>query len=714
MKLYFLSIKHWLLFLLVLPLRVNGVNVNIDDIQYDIVGTKASVVSVFTDYRIKTSYIVPSMITYNGNEYTVDKIGSYAFEDKTYNSISRIKSIILPNTITTIGRKAFIGVQMTSMIIPESVTLFEKSSSEWPVSHNDAFKDCDLLTTLIYLPTKAPANWTATTYTYVPDKSSYRNPDASINDAHIIEMITFHQSTFTYTGKAPTTTWTNNVKGYTASFTMPTLKTDVGSYTEKIPVTFTKEGESFSTNVVYRYTIKPAPLTAIVHDATREYGEENPEIAVSYQGFVNGENENILTSKGTIVTNANSKSNVGTYSISVSDISALNYNITTKSGTLTITKAPLTVKIQNVTRLYGQNNPEFKLIYFGLKNGESAPEWAVTPNIHTDATQISPVGVYSIELIEGEAKNYEIAVTNGSLFINKAELNIVADNKSRPYFDSNPTLTYRCVGLMNGDSNVFTKEPSLTTTAQISSNAGNYPIIIKDAEATNYNINYTFGNLEIKKRTLTVWTNHYVREYKKENPAFSIEYLGFVNNENEETLISKPTAYTTATINSNVGEYPITISGGKAINYDFIYNNNHLTIEKTYQTLEWNQDFNNLEVYSYIELIAEATSGLDVTFTIVDGSGANIKKVGPKSFIECLKSGKITICAQQQGNSNYFESNKVYKTIHIQPSGITSAKTDLRVEYRIYNSHGIELKKIQKGINIFKFTNGEVKKVIIK
>ena len=219
---------------------------------------------------------------------------------------------------------------------------------------------------------------------------------------------------------------------------------------------------------------------------------------------------------------------------------------------------------------------------------------------------------------------------------------------------------------MNGEnSSVLTTQPTLKTNAEQTSDVGNYPITVSGTEAQNYSIAYKSGNLEVTKRQLTVSTDNYTREYKEENPKFVLRYMGFVNNETEDVLINKPIATTQATIDSDAGIYPITISGGVAANYDFLYTNSNLTIEKTYQTLSWTQELEEMEVYSQTELKAKATSELDVTYTIVSGEGASISKVGKKTYLECTKAGTIVVCAQQTGNNNYYESNKVYKTIRV-------------------------------------------------
>ena len=487
-----------------------------------------------------------------------------------------------------------------------------------------------------------------------------------MGDANVIPMITFKESTFVYTGNPPALNWENNMSDYDATMDFSRLHKNAGEYVDTIVATFTKDGNSFIAHIPYKYTITPITLTAIIQNATREYGEENPKFNVTFTGFVNNETEDVLISKGLVSTTATLKSNVGIYPVTLTGASARNYTITAEPATLTITKASLTAKATDVTRTYGQNNPQFSFTLSGLKNGETSPQWTTKPTITTTANAESPVGLYPIEVSGGEAKNYEFTASNGTLTVNKAELTIAADNKNRPYFEENPTLTCKYTGFMNGEnSSVLTTQPTLKTNAEQASNAGNYPITVSGAEAQNYSIVYKQGNMEVTKRQLTVSTNNYSREYKEENPKFELRYMGFVNNETEDVLINKPTATTQATVDSDAGVYPITISGGVAANYDFLYAKSNLTIEKTYQTLSWTQEFEELEVYSQTELKAKTTSELDVTYTIVSGEGASISKIGKKTFLECMKAGTIVICAQQTGNNNYYESNKVYKTIRV-------------------------------------------------
>ena len=63
------------------------------------------------------SVSIPETVTNNGTEYSVTKIGSYAFQN------SAVTSVSMPECITSIGTVAFYGCKnLESVTLPESLT----------------------------------------------------------------------------------------------------------------------------------------------------------------------------------------------------------------------------------------------------------------------------------------------------------------------------------------------------------------------------------------------------------------------------------------------------------------------------------------------------------------------------------------------------------------------------------------------------------------
>ena len=429
-----------------------------------------------------------------------------------------------------------------------------------------------------------------------------------------------------------------------------------------------KNNQSFTTNVINRYTINPAQLIAKINNYSREYGDDNPEFRLTYFGFVNGENESAITTRPSVNTAATKNSDVGSYPITVSGGVAKNYEFMYEHGVLTVTKAPLSAKVKDTTKIYGTRNPAFTIEYYGLKNNETIPTWNSKPTFQTEATQSSEVGRYDVKAINAEPVNYTLGeITTGSLNITKAPLIIKANNATRQYFCAEPIFSYTCSGFVNGDDeSVFSTIPVVSTTANIKSNVGAYEIRVSGDSCHNYSISYINGTLTITPRTLVAFVDNYERSYNEENPEFEIKYNGFVDDENYNVLIQEPIAYSDATRKSDVGSYTIKISGGIADNYTFSYIPGVITINKAEQSISWEQDLSDLKIGEQVELLASASSGLPITYTI-DGNNdiAEVYTAGTKTYLDCKSSGKFYIRAVQNGNKNYYSSPRAVNNVSI-------------------------------------------------
>ena len=310
------------------------------------------------------------------------------------------------------------------------------------------------------------------------------------------------------------------------------------------------------------------PVTITANNLTMVYGDDIPTLTYSSEG---GE----LKGTPKLSTTATKTSPVGTYPIKVEKGTVTNEKVTYVEGTLTITQAPLTVGVKDETITEGDAIPSFTLTYSGFRNSDTESNaFSKKPTAKTTATSSSKPGTYPITVSGGEAKNYALTYTKGTLTIKEKPVTITANNLTMVYGDEVPTLTYKSSGAkLNGT-------PKLSTTATKKSAVGTYPIKVEKGTVTNGQVTYVDGTLTIVKAPLTVGVVDVTITEGDDIPTFTLTYSGFRNNDYANRAFTKmPTATTTATSNSVAGTYPITISGGVAKNYEPTYKPGTLTIE---------------------------------------------------------------------------------------------------------------------------------------
>ncbi|TKC65689.1 hypothetical protein FBD94_03895, partial [Pedobacter hiemivivus] len=340
-----------------------------------------------------------------------------------------------------------------------------------------------------------------------------------------------------------------------------------------------------------KLTITPATLTYNATSGSRSYGSANPIFTGSVTGFVNGETLASATT-GTLVftTGATATSNVGTYAINGSGLTAnnSNYVLVQAAGNataLSITPAILTYFATSASRSYGSTNPIFTGSVTGFANGENqASATTGTFAFTTAATATSNVGNYAINGSGLTANNgnyifIQASVNSTALSIHPAILTYTANLKSRTYGSANPAFSGTLTGFVNGETQASATTGTLTfTTAATSmSNVGDYAIT--GAGLTANNGNYTFtqniGNstaFSITQAVLTYTANTASKTYGSVNPIFSGTLSGFVNGETQVSATTGTLTFTTtATATSNVGSYVINGSGLTANNGNYAF-----------------------------------------------------------------------------------------------------------------------------------------------
>src|SRR6202163_1601450 len=165
--------------------------------------------------------------------------------------------------------------------------------------------------------------------------------------------------------------------------------------------------------------VNPAPLVVTANDATKIYGDADPAFSVSYNGFVNGQTSTVLGG-ALMIHGPPANSGVGVYTgqIVASGLTSTNYAISYVSGTLTITRAPLTVSANDASKVYGAANPTFTVGYTGFTNGDTAGSLGGTLGFSAPPAN-SAVGPYAGEIVPSglASTNYSISYVNGTLTV---------------------------------------------------------------------------------------------------------------------------------------------------------------------------------------------------------------------------------------------------------------------------------------------------------
>ena len=308
-------------------------------------------------------------------------------------------------------------------------------------------------------------------------------------------------------------------------------------------------------------------VTITAKSFSRVYGEANPSFTYTSAGGT-------LNGTPTLTCTATATSPVGTYDIIVAKGSVTNSDVELVNGTLSITKAPLTITVKSATKQQGEANPTFELTYSGFKNGETEAVLTKQPNITCSATTASPKGTYPITLSGAVAENYNITYVSGTLTVNEVELiPVTAESYIREYGEANPTFEFFT------DVTNLGGAPTITCEATAKSPVGTYSIVISQGNITRNDLKYVNGTLTITKAPLKVSVKNASRYIGEENPTFELVYSGFKNDETEAVLTKKPVATCQANDDSGAGTYTITISGGEATNYTLSYETGTLTVD---------------------------------------------------------------------------------------------------------------------------------------
>ncbi|QLF36682.1 MBG domain-containing protein [Pseudomonas aeruginosa] len=329
-----------------------------------------------------------------------------------------------------------------------------------------------------------------------------------------------------------------------------------------------------------------ATLTA--NDATRVYGDVNPTLTATMSGinaidaYVNSQFNDLY--QATASTTATQASNVGQYAITGnangSEYFSQRYQLVRQDGKLTVTPAQLIVSADAKTKVYGDADPTLTYQVSGLKNSDTAAG-VLSGNLGRVAGE--NVGNYGI--LQGglglNTANYTLSYVGNDLRITPAQLNVIADAKTKVYGDLDPALTYQVSGLKRGDTaGAVLNGGSLSRVA--GENVGVYGINQGGLGllSANYDLSYQGNNLTITKALLNVIADAKTKVYGDADPSLTYQVSGLKNGDTAGAVLNGGSLSRVA--GENVGVYGIN-QGDLALNsgnYDLSYQGNNLTITK--------------------------------------------------------------------------------------------------------------------------------------
>jgi len=219
--------------------------------------------------------------------------------------------------------------------------------------------------------------------------------------------VSANAQTKVYGAKDPKLTFTFSglVNGDTSAVFTGALTRDAGQYVCNSAIT---QGTLAASNYTISFTganfaLTPATPTYIANSTNRTYGSDSPALSGKVTGFVNGDTLASATS-GTLsfTTSATQASNVGTYAVTGSGLSANNGNYVFvqaqgNATALTINPATLTYVATSGTIDQGAPIPVLTGMVTGFVNGDTLQSATTgTLTFTTIATSASPPGVYAI------------------------------------------------------------------------------------------------------------------------------------------------------------------------------------------------------------------------------------------------------------------------------------------------------------------------------
>ena len=402
------------------------------------------------------------------------------------------------------------------------------------------------------------------------------------------------------------------------------------------------------------FTAQKADLRVVADDKSIVYGQQIPQLTLSYAGFVKSDDKTVLTEEPDIFTAADGLSDAGEYPIALSGGEDENYTFLLKNGTLEIKKAPQQISVEPISDK-SITDPPFTInasvssgleLFYELLSG---PATIKGNQVTLNGTQ----GIVQIRISQAGNINFQPVVKDVSFQVTESRLSqsisfsaIASQIYGNPDFKLEATSSADLpviFQVISGPAELNQDIISITGAGEViveASQPGNDEYL--PAEPVQKSFSVAKAELKVKARDLSIM-------YGEKIPEPVIVYDGFVNDDEEQDLNDLPLANINADNSSNAGFYSITVAGGSDDNYFFTYLEGNFSISKADQVIVIEAITDKFVDDEDFPVIANVDSDLPLKYEVISGPATVIDNIISLTRTE----GEVILEVSQSGNINY-------------------------------------------------------------
>ncbi|QVK18994.1 hypothetical protein KHQ81_04600 [Mycoplasmatota bacterium] len=460
------------------------------------------------------------------------------------------------------------------------------------------------------------------------------------------------------------------VNGHTITITTSGSQTNVGTSTNSIlTVTIDDGGTDVTSNYDITFTdgsleVTPRPISVQTNSDTKVYDGTaltNENYTITAGTLVAGDTINVTDN--TDISNVSVVDNVLTFEILDSELIDVtsNYNITYDNGTLEVTPRPITIKPEDVTKVY--DGTELTSGVAEVTSGSLVNGHTITITTSGSQTNVgtSKNSILTVTIDDGGTdvtSNYDITYEDGSLEVTVRPITIKPEDATKVYNGTELTSDVAEVtsgSLVNGHTITITTSGSQTNVGTSTNSILTVTIDDGGTDVTsNYDITYEDGSLEVMVRPITIKPEDATKVYDGTELTLDVTEVisGSLVNGHMINITTSGSQLNVGTSTNSI--LTVTIDdGGTDVtsNYDITYEEGSLEVTVRPITIK---PEDATKVYDGTELtsdVAEVTSG-----SLVNGHTITITTSGNQTNVGTSTNSILTVTIDDGGTdvtSNY-------------------------------------------------------------